>query len=108
MRGSDAEGAAGAPATIPRTRTLATRTLQASSRRPQPKSKAKNWGWASCELKLRCGRGGGGGELVRIQTGVRWRWCAVERDYKDAGGRRDDNPISVARAITEDFEDYLA
>lgn len=61
----------------------------------------------ACELNFPKGEEIFDAELVQIQTGMYDRWKAVERDYTEAGGRRDAGPISVARAIVEDFEGYL-
>jgi Fe-S-cluster containining protein len=57
----------------------------------------------ACELNFRDGEEIQDPELVQIQTGIHERWKQVQRDYNDAGGCRDPEPISVARAILEDF-----
>ncbi|MGH9357454.1 MAG: YkgJ family cysteine cluster protein [Terriglobia bacterium] len=46
-------------------------------------------------------------QLVQIHTGLFNRWAAAQADYNQSGGRRDPKPITVARAILEDFEPYL-
>lgn len=61
----------------------------------------------ACELNFPAGEEIADGQLVQIQTDLYDRWRALQSDYNDAGGRRDDQPISVARAILEDFEPYL-
>jgi Fe-S-cluster containining protein len=61
----------------------------------------------ACELNFAEGEAIEDDQLVPIQTGLYQRWRAVQRDYNAAGGRRDEKPISVARAIVEDFEDLL-
>jgi Fe-S-cluster containining protein len=61
----------------------------------------------ACELNFRLGEAIEDGELIQVQTGLHEQWKAAQRDYNDAGGRRDAEPISVARAIVEDFSDCL-
>ena len=46
-------------------------------------------------------------QLVRIQTGIYQDWKQAQEEYNRAGGCRDERPITVARALVEDFEDYL-
>jgi Fe-S-cluster containining protein len=57
----------------------------------------------ACELNFHDGDAIDDGELVQIQTGIHYEWKQVQRDYNDAGGYRDPQPITVARAIVEDF-----
>lgn len=57
----------------------------------------------ACELNFRDGEAIEDGKLIQIQTGIHQRWKQVQADYNAAGGRRDQEPISVARAIVEDF-----
>jgi Fe-S-cluster containining protein len=61
----------------------------------------------ACELNFSPGEEIEDGQLVQIQTGIYERWKAVQEDYNDAGGRRDEFPITVARALLENFEEYL-
>lgn len=59
----------------------------------------------ACELNFRDGEAIEDGKLIQIQTGIHERWKQVQADYNAAGGRRDHEPISVARAIVEDFSE---
>jgi len=43
------------------------------------------------------------GELVQIQTGIHQEWKQLQSDYNDAGLTRDVEPLTVARALLEDF-----
>ena len=61
----------------------------------------------ACELNFAPGEEIEDGQLVQIQTGIYNDWKAAQEAYNAAGGRRDENPISVARALLEDFEGYL-
>ncbi|MDX2151563.1 MAG: YkgJ family cysteine cluster protein [Bryobacteraceae bacterium] len=45
--------------------------------------------------------------LIQIQTGLHQRGAALQAAYNDGGGKRDARPITVARAILEDFRPYL-
>lgn len=58
---------------------------------------------AACELNFADGEAIEDGQLVQIQTAIHEDWKQVQADYNDAGGFRDDAPITVARAIVEDF-----
>jgi Fe-S-cluster containining protein len=57
----------------------------------------------ACELNFRDGEAIEDRQLVTIQTGIHDRWKQLQRDYNDAAGHRDSRPITVARAIVEDF-----
>ncbi|MGH9395265.1 MAG: YkgJ family cysteine cluster protein [Terriglobia bacterium] len=61
----------------------------------------------ACELNFKPGEEIKDPELVQIHTGLYGRWAAVQADYNQRGGRRDAKPLTVARAILEDFEPYL-
>ena len=61
----------------------------------------------ACELNFRPGEEIEATELVQIQTAIHDRWAVVNREYNQRGGRRDPKPLTVARAILEDFEKYL-
>jgi Fe-S-cluster containining protein len=57
----------------------------------------------ACALNFADGDEINDGELIRIQTGIHERWKAVQRQYNEQGGRRESEPVTVARAILEDF-----
>lgn len=59
----------------------------------------------ACELNFQDGEAIDDPQLVQIQTGIHEQWRQVQRDYNDAGKRRDPEPITVARAILEDFSE---
>ena len=59
----------------------------------------------ACELNFKDGEEIADSELVQIQTGIHGRWRKVQADYNEAGGVRDLEPLTVARAILEDFSD---
>jgi len=61
----------------------------------------------ACELNFQPGDEIEDNQLIRIQTGLYDAWKSVQEDYNDAGGRRDDSPVTVARALLEDFEEHL-
>ena len=61
----------------------------------------------ACELNFAPGEEIEATELVQIQTGIHDRWAEVNQNYNRQGGPRDPKPLTVARAILEDFEPYL-
>ena len=61
----------------------------------------------ACELNFQPGEEVEATELVQIQTGIHDRWAEVNQEYNRRGGGRDAKPLTVARAILEDFESYL-
>ncbi|MBI3664698.1 MAG: YkgJ family cysteine cluster protein [Acidobacteria bacterium] len=61
----------------------------------------------ACELNFSPGEEIDDPQLVQIQTGVYHAWKTVQDDYNQAGGRRDDFPVTVAHALLNDFEEYL-
>jgi len=61
----------------------------------------------ACDLNFTAGEEIDDPHLVQIQTSLHEEWKAVQEDYNRAGGRRDEKPITVARALLEDFEEYL-
>jgi len=61
----------------------------------------------ACELNFNPGEDIEVTELIQIQTALHDQWRDVQGDYNARGGRRDENPLTVARAILEDFEPYL-
>ncbi|HUQ90873.1 MAG TPA: YkgJ family cysteine cluster protein [Bryobacteraceae bacterium] len=61
----------------------------------------------ACELNFRDGEEIEDGQLIQIQTGIHESWKEVQKDYNDGGGFRDSKPITVARAIAEDFSHCL-
>jgi len=61
----------------------------------------------ACELNFKPGEEIVDDELIPIQTDIYERWIGLQRAYGRAGGRTEKRPISVARAILEDFTSYL-
>jgi Fe-S-cluster containining protein len=61
----------------------------------------------ACELNFKPGESIDVTQLVQTQTGIWERWADAQASYNDRGGRRDEKPVTVARAILEDFETYL-
>ena len=61
----------------------------------------------ACELNFRPGEEIVDSQLVHIQTALYRDAADVQAEYNVQGGRRDDKPVTVARAILEDFEPYL-
>ncbi|MGH9403145.1 MAG: YkgJ family cysteine cluster protein [Terriglobia bacterium] len=61
----------------------------------------------ACELNFQPGEEIIDSDLVQIHTKLYVRWAGVQADYNRRGGRRDPKPLTVARAILEDFESYL-
>ena len=61
----------------------------------------------ACELNFAPGEEIEATELVQIQTAIHDLWAEVNQDYNQRGGRRDPKPLTVARAILEDFEPYV-
>jgi Fe-S-cluster containining protein len=57
----------------------------------------------ACELNFRAGDAIDDGDLVQIQTGIHEDWKRVQGRYNAQGRHRDAKPITVARAILEDF-----
>jgi Fe-S-cluster containining protein len=57
----------------------------------------------ACELNFKNGEEIEDEKLVQIQTSIHRAWKELQSDYNDAGGYRDSNPLTVARAILEDF-----
>jgi Fe-S-cluster containining protein len=57
----------------------------------------------ACELNFRAGDAIEDNELVQIQTDIHDSWKQVQSSYNASGGYRDAKPITVARAIREDF-----
>ncbi|MCS6951764.1 MAG: YkgJ family cysteine cluster protein [Bryobacterales bacterium] len=62
----------------------------------------------ACELNFRNGEEIADSQLVTIQTGIHERWKRLQADYNASGGYRDPHPLTVARALLEDFSDLLA
>jgi Fe-S-cluster containining protein len=60
---------------------------------------------SACELNFRNGESIEDGKLIQIQTGIHERWKKVQGEYNAKGGYRDPVPISVGRAIVEDFSE---
>lgn len=61
----------------------------------------------ACELNFKPGEEIVDDDLIPIQTDIYGRWIGIQRAYRRAGGRLEKRPISVARAILEDFIPYL-
>lgn len=61
----------------------------------------------ACELNFQPGEEIEDDRLVEIHTNLYERWREIQREYTRQGGKRDARPITVARAILEDFEQYL-
>ncbi|MCC6393025.1 MAG: YkgJ family cysteine cluster protein [Bryobacterales bacterium] len=57
----------------------------------------------ACELNFRNGEAIDDPHLVQIQSAIHHEWKQVQIGYNEAGGYRDSHPITVARAILEDF-----
>lgn len=61
----------------------------------------------ACELNFRPGEEIEAPDLVQIQTSIHNHWAEIQAEYNQRSGRRDTKPLTVARAILEDFEPYL-
>lgn len=61
----------------------------------------------ACELNFRAGDAIDDNQLVQIQTAIHRDWKQIQSDYNDAGLARDPEPITVARALVEDFSDLI-
>lgn len=61
----------------------------------------------ACELNFQPGEEIHDDQLIQIQTRLFNQWAEVQSDYNARGGVRDPKPLTVARAILEDFETYL-
>lgn len=61
----------------------------------------------ACELNFKPGEEIVDQPLVQIHTELYHNAVEVQAEYSRQGGRRDTKPINVARAILEDFEEYL-
>jgi Fe-S-cluster containining protein len=61
----------------------------------------------ACELNFRPGEPIDDGELIQIQTALHHEAKALQAAYNAQGLPRDDAPLTVARAIVEDFRGFL-
>ncbi len=61
----------------------------------------------ACDLNFKPGEEILDSQLVQIHTTLWHAASNVQAEYNHQGGRRDPKPINVARAILEDFEEYL-
>lgn len=61
----------------------------------------------ACELNFKNGDAIDDGRLVQIQTAIHQEWNEVQGEYNRRGFRRDPKPITVARAIIEDFSGFI-
>jgi Fe-S-cluster containining protein len=62
----------------------------------------------ACELNFNPGEEVDVTDLVQIQTGIHKSWSGLNQEYNRLGLTRDPNPVTVARAILEDFESCMA
>ncbi len=60
----------------------------------------------ACELNFQNGEEVRDPDLVQIQTGIHERWKQVQGEYNETGGWRDDEPLTVARAILMAGEEW--
>lgn len=60
-----------------------------------------------CELNFRDGESIEDPDLIQIQTGLHYEWKRIQMQYNERGGYRDSKPITIARAILEDFSRLL-
>lgn len=61
----------------------------------------------ACELNFQPGEEILDSQLVQINTDLYDDAVEVQTEYDRQGGRRDAKPLNVARAILEDFEEFL-
>lgn len=61
----------------------------------------------ACELNFKAGDEIDDGHLVQIQTAIHQEWKGVQAEYNRRGLPRDPKPITVARAILEDFSTFI-
>jgi Fe-S-cluster containining protein len=57
----------------------------------------------ACELNFKNGEEIEDGKLIQIQTSIHRAWKELQSDYNQADGYRDSEPLTIARAILEDF-----
>jgi Fe-S-cluster containining protein len=57
----------------------------------------------ACELNFKNGEEIHDSELIRIHTAMHGEWKQIKAEYREAGGPRDPEPVTVARAILENF-----
>ncbi|MGH9672355.1 MAG: YkgJ family cysteine cluster protein [Bryobacteraceae bacterium] len=62
----------------------------------------------ACELNFRDGEEIEDPPLIQIQTSIHEQWRNVQIRYNDAGLPREREPLTVARALVEDFTPMLA
>jgi Fe-S-cluster containining protein len=61
----------------------------------------------ACELNFKPGEEIEDPQLVQIHTGLYRQATEVQSEYNAAGGQRDPKAVNVARAILEDFSNFL-
>jgi Fe-S-cluster containining protein len=61
----------------------------------------------ACELNFTSGESIQDPALVQIQTALHNEWKEINGDYNRQGGRREERPLTVARAILEDFSGLI-
>jgi Fe-S-cluster containining protein len=59
----------------------------------------------ACELNFRPGETYEDPKLVTIQSGIAEQWARLQSEFDAQGGRRADEPLSVADALLDDFGD---
>jgi Fe-S-cluster containining protein len=57
----------------------------------------------ACELNFKNGEEIEDARLIQIQTGIHQAWKKLRSEYSEGGGYHDAEPLTVARAILEDF-----
>lgn len=57
----------------------------------------------ACELNFEDGEEIVDGELIQIQSGIHRAWEELRSDHYQSGGKRHAEPLTVARAILEEF-----
>ncbi len=61
----------------------------------------------ACELNFRDGESIEDPELIQIQTELHGQWKSLQAEYNLQGGRRDLEPVTIARAILEELGTLL-
>ena len=60
----------------------------------------------ACELNFSPGESYEDPKLVSIQSGIAEQWTRLQSEFDARGGRRAEEPLSVADALLEDFSPY--
>lgn len=61
----------------------------------------------ACHLNFKDGEAIEDPELIQIQTGLHQQWKQLQGEYNQRGGHREEKPLTIARAILEDFSALL-